>query len=135
MTAEREGVAERWVAVLEAMRDELRRDIATKPRITALLNGRIAALDAAIRALRQGGGWIPVSERLPEFTNWDKSGSAEVAVLTEDGKVLAAYWKSNAYAKTERGRAPRWERNHAILGANVIAWQPLPAPPSPAKEG
>lgn len=74
--------------------------------------------------------WISVDDRLPDLSekpNWMRS--EEVIVATRKGSVMHAFWSSNGYAKTERGRRPRWERGDRILEADITHWMPLPEPP------
>lgn len=64
--------------------------------------------------------WIKCSERMPEIGT---------SVLMYRGYgVIAGYYTSNKYAKTEKGRLPRFESFNGIqLG--VTHWQPFPEPP------
>lgn len=77
-------------------------------------------------------GWIPVSERLPEFPD----GKNSVRCICYTGNfVTSLEWCRNVYAKTERGKAPRWEWDGRISPWIVTHWKPLPKPPLKPKEG
>jgi hypothetical protein len=72
---------------------------------------------------KSAGGWIPVTERLPEY-NEKSEYYEEVIVTLDDGRVtvgcyrnLDEEWWVNAESGTK----------HAIdATGHVIAWQPLP---------
>ncbi|KAF6596661.1 DUF551 domain-containing protein [Cronobacter sp. EKM101R] len=70
-------------------------------------------------------GWIPCSERMPEIGN-------RVIVTIEGKYVRCASYTQWDGAKTERGRAPRFEDLRGIV-YGVTHWMPLPA--APGKEG
>ena len=66
--------------------------------------------------------WISVDDRLP-----DKFGS----YIVSDGKKIVTQmtYTSNKYAKTEKGREPRFEWMGKISPWKITYYQPLPAPP------
>lgn len=76
--------------------------------------------------------WIAVSERLPEIDMSAPEYMRNVRVL---GAAAGSPWvgefnyKSNAYAATEKGRAPRFEDTYGRRADHVTHWMPLPAPP------
>jgi hypothetical protein len=74
-----------------------------------------------------GDGWISVKDRLPDFTNWNKTSSGEVAIQNDRGEVMCAEWAFNSYASSARGKVPRWERCGRIYQGIVTHWQKLPA--------
>lgn len=84
---------------------------------------RFEALRMAIEALQepQVGGWIPVTERLPE----DGYG----VLVTVNGKHNNITFV-NALEIAEYGNTEGWiiEGYLDWLDPNVIAWQPLPEP-------
>lgn len=77
-----------------------------------LSDRQMIAIHAGISALEQqlNGGWIPVSERLPEKGGW-------YLVTTEEMKVDLAHWFFGE----------GWKRGHNS-NSKVIAWQPIPGP-------
>lgn len=78
------------------------------------------------------GGWISVAERRPEFP--ENKDYVECIVLSGDDEVSTASYCRQRYAMTEKGRAPRWEKNHRIWwGRPITHWQPLPASPTTKK--
>jgi hypothetical protein len=111
--AETESVGH--VATLEAMRRDCRIHPATD-----------AALDFAIRALRQGGGWIPVSERLP-------GGYVEVIAWTAYGYCFDATYQMHD-GGTDGRKAGRWYDNDDQELQAVTHWQPLPPAPTAKDE-
>lgn len=79
-------------------------------------------VSAYVRRLvrEDGGGWIPVSERLPE-------SNGNVLIYDEvEGVTSAEYY-------TSRGQAGEkvwvWYIRDGPMGKHVTHWQPLPAPP------
>lgn len=66
--------------------------------------------------------WIKCSERMPEIGN-------RVIVTIEGKYVRCASYTQWDGAKTERGRAPRFEDLRRIVHG-VTHWMPLPEPPS-----
>ncbi|MGL4230896.1 MAG: hypothetical protein ACRCWJ_05960 [Casimicrobium sp.] len=55
----------------------------------------------------------------------------ECIVCMEDGRVTAMRYCANLWAKTERGRLPRWEDNGRLAYKKVMFWMDFPsAPPS-----
>lgn len=75
------------------------------------------ALDMAVSALSENKGeWIPVSERLPENTEY---------VLATDGLDLFVAWHN-----PEKERFKGWHSfdDHFDRQYPILAWQPLPEP-------
>ncbi|EMR9403235.1 DUF551 domain-containing protein [Escherichia coli] len=66
--------------------------------------------------------WIKCSDRMPPI------GSRVVVAINGKHVTCASYtqWEG---AKTERGRAPRFEDLRGIV-PGVTHWQPIPEPPS-----
>jgi hypothetical protein len=92
----------------------------------------------AVREARNEAQWISVSERLPEIPADVPSYSTYVRVLAvgASGWVSEMRYAVNSYAKTEKGRAPRWEESDGRLAFNQPThWMPLPASPAASKEG
>ena len=68
--------------------------------------------------------WIEVKEQSPEIRS---------SVLTWNGcYVCQCSYNANRMAKTEKGRAPRFENAFGIHHG-VTHWMPLPNPPEPMK--
>ncbi|NBT35475.1 MAG: DUF551 domain-containing protein [Betaproteobacteria bacterium] len=76
--------------------------------------------DAERKRLR----WIPVTERLPDIER-PKSDGVECIVMCSTGIVTAMRYTENRYAKTEKGRRPRWEWNWRITTWEVTHWMSL----------
>lgn len=77
--------------------------------------------------------WISVDERLPEIPSDVPKYSCHVNVLvSNDGSVPRPMrYARNMYAKTEKGRAPRWEEWDGRLAFNQPThWMSLPAAPA-----
>jgi hypothetical protein len=98
----------------------------------------LRTLEAAARAYLDAQkaepmGWINVAERLPEicFSAPEYRRYVRCLTATKYGWVAQMDYKSNGYAKTERGRKPRWEYCGRISQWDVTHWMPLPAHPSP----
>lgn len=84
-------------------------------------------------------GWIPVSERLPEFKKIDVLGSPDiyktekVFVQTKRGEMFAAWCHKTVYTSKIFNDEYLWY-THGTGGrkmrvmSKVIAWQPLPEP-------
>jgi hypothetical protein len=78
--------------------------------------------------------WIPVAERLPEIPPDAPNYACRVNVLTWNSmpgwSVREMVYARNMYAKTEKGRDPRWEE----VGGRLAHFQPthwMPMPPGP----
>jgi Lar family restriction alleviation protein len=77
---------------------------------------------------RRADGWIAVSERLPELTM--KQHYVYVLAAFKESQVREMCYSANIYAKTERGREPRWQETSGKLAySQPTHWQPLPAAP------
>ncbi|EOW5699067.1 DUF551 domain-containing protein [Escherichia coli O156:H37] len=69
-------------------------------------------------------GWISCSERMPEIRQ---------TVIGWNGyAVRQCVYTRNEYAKTQKGREPRFETLTGIWHG-VTHWMPLPEPPQEAK--
>lgn len=79
------------------------------------------------------GAWVPVTERLPDI-DFEKPKYAHCVrclVASERGDVWEAKYSSNAYAKTEKGRAPRWEESDGrLIRVAPMYWMPMPKAPN-----
>lgn len=72
--------------------------------------------------------WISVKDRLPEIS--DALFANKCWLATDGNRVHELRYVRNRYAKTEKGRAPRWEDMSGRLAhMEVTHWQPLPEPP------
>jgi hypothetical protein len=79
---------------------------------------------ASVRAASTGTGWIPVSERMPEY-------DTDVCLWASDwNKTYIGYWR---HSEEWIGRH-RPEENELPDGAPTH-WQPLPAPPVASQKG
>ncbi len=79
--------------------------------------------------------WVPVSERLPEidYTKQGYERRVQTIAVGSYGFIGELHYSSNAYAKTEKGRLPRWEHPEGRIYTGIVThWMPLPEPP---KEG
>ena len=73
------------------------------------------------------GEWTPVTEAMPEIP--EDSQRALVIAVT-GGRVKGMAFARNDYARSERGRAPRWEEQDGRLAwFPVTHWMPYPDPP------
>lgn len=75
--------------------------------------------------------WINPEHRLPEFPSPDRD-SVYVIAFVQSGVVIPMCWSRNRYAKTERGRAPRWEAVWGGITGAPRMWMPMPDPPHSA---
>ena len=74
--------------------------------------------------------WIPVSERLPEIDESKPMYLRDVRLIAAwDGGMAEMCYRRNYYAKTEKGRQPRFEWQGRVSPWKVTHWRPLPAPP------
>ena len=77
--------------------------------------------------------WISVDDRLPEIPSGAQAYVCRVNVIAwgngwREPRQLA--WASNQYAKTEKGRAPRWEEADGRLSfSQPTHWMRMPLPP------
>lgn len=115
---------------------QIRAKQAAKPKHSPLPQ----AVDPEQGQAAPGSGWIRCSERMPEIPKDAPSHAKKVHCLitTESGNVVEAVYNVNVYAKTEKGRAPRWEWQSRICPWRVYAWMPMPTGlkrPNPPAEG
>lgn len=91
----------------------------------------VARLSGATTSHTADEDWVLVSERLPELGENAVPRFEDVKCLVnlENGEVFEARYTRNQYAKTEKGRLPRWERNGRILTSPVYAWKKMPSGP------
>ena len=79
-------------------------------------------------------GWISVTDRLPEPGRSHGAG----VLCWREGWLQPREMKlvSNAYAKTEKGRRPRWEETKGCLAfSEPTHWMPMPAGPAQSAQG
>ena len=84
-------------------------------------------------------GWIPVSERLPEFKksailgSWDYYETEKVFAQTKRGEMFVAWCHKTVYTSKKFSDEYLWYtqgtggRKMRVM-SKVIAWQPLPEP-------
>ena len=75
--------------------------------------------------------WIKCSDKLPEIDYTGAIYSHSISVIgcyADSQRAMEVRYCSNGYAKTEKGRAPRWERDGLIVGAPDY-WMHFPALP------
>lgn len=70
--------------------------------------------------------WIDVNYGMPEFDLG--KNYIEVICKTDKGFVTAMTWAKYPDAKTERGRAARWEWHWKLAPFVVTHWMPMPKP-------
>ena len=90
------------------------------------LSAKLQAANMERSSQYYNGGWIPVSERLPEV------GECKMYLITVahyNPEYMGRFVEVCAYESRElwEGRIPTWERDFSD-GARVIAWMPLPEP-------
>lgn len=74
--------------------------------------------------------WVNTQDRLP-CLDGKEDHNCSVTVLVFNGfYVTFADYGRNMYAKTERGRAPKWTDRFGRIAGQPTHWMPLPAPPS-----
>lgn len=76
--------------------------------------------------------WISVESELPYLDPKSPKYAQRARVIVAHGlQVREMVYAINAYAKTEKGRLPRWEEVTGTLAFNEPThWMPLPAPPT-----
>ena len=76
--------------------------------------------------------WISVKERLPEIDMESAvyERCVNVIAATRMGRVIYVSYISNGYAKTQKGREPRFEWMGKICPFDITHWMPLPEPPA-----
>ncbi|EKE5519479.1 DUF551 domain-containing protein [Salmonella enterica] len=90
---------------------------------------RIEAVKAVLRRLAGNSpvipdGWISCSERMPEIR--------QTVIGWNEYAVRQCVYTRNEYAKTQKGREPRFETLTGIWHG-VTHWMPLPEPPQEVK--
>ncbi len=60
----------------------------------------------------------------------DAIDKGKYLVCTDTGIVTEMSYTWNSLAKTERGRAPRWEWHGRLSPWTITHYMPLPAPPT-----
>lgn len=79
----------------------------------------------------ENGGWIPVSERLPE--EGEKCVITDKCGYVHDGIIYD--YAYNKYNKDENPSFHRWDDEYwQCFRPDVIAWQPLPEPYRPEED-
>lgn len=75
--------------------------------------------------------WTSCSERLPEIPdNAPGYAAYKVVLVVAGGVVKPMTYARNPYAKTEKGRAPRWqEYNGGLAFSEPTHWCELPEAP------
>lgn len=93
------------------------------------------ALAEAITALESIPAWVKCSERLPEIDYSQPEYSRYVDVIAaNENSVRQLRYKSQGFAMTEKGRAPRFEELDGRLAyMTPTMWQLMPALPAPPK--
>lgn len=91
-------------------------------------------LSTELLALAERGerySWVPVKERMPEidYTKAPYYRYVKTIARGKNGDCGELWYRSNGYAKTEKGRIPRWELpNGRKYDEKVTHWMPLPEP-------
>ena len=97
-------------------------DAAIRSHVPAAARTALPRLLRELRRLREAARWIPVSERLPELTEYAlKTKKKYVLACDAVGRMTVAYCTG----------ARSWHSGHAT--GEIVAWRPLPAPPEPTK--
>lgn len=111
---------------------------ALRSETVSVAGAKVAALLDEIDSLRaelQARQWVSVEDRLPEIDYTKPRHGWRVPVIAcwggSSNNVAEMAYTANGYAKTERGRKPRFEWQGRISPWNVTHWQPLPLPPAP----
>ena len=76
--------------------------------------------------------WIKCSERMPDIPSEPSCGNCTNVIAWRSGwkEPRQMVWRSNIYAKTEKGRTPRWEEMHGCLAfSEPTHWREMPEPP------
>lgn len=97
------------------------------------LDKDVAALRAELEQVR--GAWVSVEERLP---NEDELVLVAVACETDDHDGVTQAWNEVHEATLYRAGGQLiavGASDCEYEGEEILGWQPLPAPPSPSKEG
>ena len=87
-----------------------------------------------LQALAERGAryrWVPVAERLPDidYTKAPYYRYVKTIARGKNGDCGELWYRSNGYAKTEKGRIPRWELpNGRKYDEKVTHWMPIPEP-------
>lgn len=102
-----------------------------------VIQDMIEQLQCDLEQDKKENGWIPVSERLPEFKKIDVLGSPDiyktekVFVQTKRGEMFAAWCRKTVYTSKIFNDEYLWY-THGTGGrkmrvmSKVVAWRPLP---------
>lgn len=90
-------------------------------------------VDEAITALESMPAWVKCEERLPEIDYSQPEYLRYVEVIAaNENTVRQLRYRSQGFAATEKGRAPRFEELDGRLAyMKPTMWQPMPALPAP----
>lgn len=91
-----------------------------------LLERPFTAVMDDVRRLSEASRWISVDERLPELS---PERPRVDCLAAWDGGVAEMSYRCWYDAKTERGRAPRWDWQGRTSPWEVTHWMPLPKSP------
>lgn len=96
----------------------------------------VARLQGESNSRPSDDDWVLVSDREPSLGRNAAPRLERVKCLVnlESGEVVEADYTRNEYAKTEKGRRPRWERNGRIVTSPVYAWRKMPTGPCAHKQ-
>lgn len=76
--------------------------------------------------------WIKCADMMPEV---NKDGTSSLYIVcTTTGRVTAMTYSCNPYAKTEKGKAPKWKWMGQTSIWEPAYWMPLPPPPIDSKK-
>jgi len=85
----------------------------------------VKAMASELLQLREQTRWVPVSERLPEYTD---EYNVTCQVSTPSGCFITV--RTYRFVRCE-GREPTWTIPNDIMeSATITHWRPLPAPPA-----
>ena len=92
--------------------------------------GQVKAWRAELSRLREAERWVPVTERLPEYT-------ADYNVACNIGCMLGGYECVRTYRfERIKGEKPKWCIPNKFDEIVVVThWRPLPAGPGEGEEG
>jgi hypothetical protein len=100
--------------------------------------GMGASMTQSSTHARELTDWLSVEDQLPEIDFSAPEYMRRVGVIacwgSKPEQVAEMSYVSNAYAKTVKGRAPRFEWQGRVSPWKVTHWMPLPIPPMSGKE-